>query len=221
METPIVDFARSYAESGISRLHMPGHKGQPLLGPEPLDLTEIAGADSLYEADGIIAQSERNAASLFGAAHTFYSAEGSSLGIRAMLRIAAHLSVSMNPVVLAALNVHRAFVFACALLGIEPEWIFPPAGGDSLCSCPVAPEQLKGALAAFVQSRGEVPAAVYIPTPDYLGGRQPVAALAAVCREFAVPLLVDDAHGAYLKFLPDAAGRSQHPMDCGADMCCD
>lgn len=36
---------------------MPGHKGVSFLGCEPLDITEIQGADSLYEAEGIIARS--------------------------------------------------------------------------------------------------------------------------------------------------------------------
>ena len=51
METPICDFVRKYAESEAIRLHMPGHKGKNLLGLEALDITEIDGADSLYEAD--------------------------------------------------------------------------------------------------------------------------------------------------------------------------
>ncbi|MDD6175855.1 MAG: amino acid decarboxylase [Firmicutes bacterium] len=216
-----MDFVKAYAESGISRLHMPGHKGQPLLGPEPLDLTEISGADSLYEAEGIIARSEENAARLFGAAHTFYSAEGSSLCIRAMLRIAAQLSGREHPVILAARNVHRSFVYACALLGLEAEWMFPASGGDSLCSCPITPEQLQGRLEQFRSCGRELPAAVYLTTPDYLGGLQPVAGLGAVCKKFGVPLLVDHAHGAYLKFLPDCEGKTLHPMDCGASMCCD
>ncbi len=55
MTTPIVDFVRRYAQSGTARLHMPGHKGQSLLGCEPWDITEIRGADELYEAEGIIA----------------------------------------------------------------------------------------------------------------------------------------------------------------------
>ena len=76
--TPIVDFVRRYAQSGTSRLHMPGHKGQSLLGFEPWDITEIKGADELYGADGIIAQSEANATRLFGTVHTYYSTEGSS-----------------------------------------------------------------------------------------------------------------------------------------------
>ena len=169
METPIVDFARRYAAGSVSRLHMPGHKGQPFLGPEPLDLTEIAGADSLYEADGIIARSERNAAKLFGAAHTFYSAEGSSLCIRAMLRIAAQCSDSAKPRILAARNVHRSFVSACALLGLEADWLFPRGGGSSLCGCPVSPEQLRQAILEAQRKNGEKPAAVYLTSPDYLG----------------------------------------------------
>lgn len=66
----------------------PGHKGTALLGPEPLDLTEIEGADVLYHAEGIIRESETNAAALFGTKKTVYSAEGSSLCIRAMLYLA-------------------------------------------------------------------------------------------------------------------------------------
>ncbi|MFV8223808.1 hypothetical protein ACKVMQ_11745, partial [Faecalibacterium hattorii] len=88
MTTPIVDFVRSYAKSGTSRLHMPGHKGQKLLGFEDADITEIKGADELYEAEGIIAESEANATKLFGTAHTYYSTEGSSQCIRAMLCLA-------------------------------------------------------------------------------------------------------------------------------------
>ena len=61
MNTPICDFAEKYAASGTLRLHMPGHKGDALLGMEQLDITEIDGADSLYEAVGIIAESEKNA----------------------------------------------------------------------------------------------------------------------------------------------------------------
>ena len=72
MTTPISDFARRYAESDALRLHMPGHKGAGFLGVEQWDITEIDGADSLYEAAGIIRESEDNASALFGVP-TFYS----------------------------------------------------------------------------------------------------------------------------------------------------
>ena len=67
------------------RAHMPGHKGKPFLGCEALDITEIRGADSLYEADGMILYSESHAGELFGSGRTVYSTEGSSQCIRAML----------------------------------------------------------------------------------------------------------------------------------------
>ena len=102
METPIADFVRRYADSGMVRAHMPGHKGQSLLGFEPWDITEIKGADELYGADGIIAQSEANATRLFGTVHTYYSTEGSSQCIRAMLCLAlqAAPAAGQRPVLL-------------------------------------------------------------------------------------------------------------------------
>ena len=66
MNTPICDFVRGYAAGEPLRLHMPGHKGKGLLGMESWDITEVRGADSLYEADGIIRESEENASRLFG-----------------------------------------------------------------------------------------------------------------------------------------------------------
>jgi arginine decarboxylase len=214
MDTPVCDFVRRYADSGAARLHMPGHKGRGPLGCEALDITEIAGADSLYEADGILAASEANAAALFGAARTLYGTEGSSQCIRAMLCLAAQAAPQgERPLILAARNVHRAFVTGAALLDLDVAWLWPEAPRRSLCSCPVSPAGLRRALAACPRR----PAAVYLTSPDYLGGLQDIAALAPVCRAAGVPLLVDNAHGAYLHFLAPAA----HPLDLGADLCCD
>ena len=70
METPVYDFLTAYRDSGTVRLHMPGHKGSGPLGCEALDITEVKGADSLYDADGIIAEREKNASLLFGTGRT-------------------------------------------------------------------------------------------------------------------------------------------------------
>ena len=59
MQPPFADFVKEYADKCGSRFHMPGHKGQAFLGCEAYDITEIAGADALYEAEGIIAESEK------------------------------------------------------------------------------------------------------------------------------------------------------------------
>lgn len=213
MRTPIVDFIRDYREKNTVCFHMPGHKGNPVLGVEQWDITEVAGADSLYEADGIIAESEANAAALFGSQRTFYSTEGSSQCIRAMLYLA---QVNRGPeranVILAARNVHKAFVYAAALLDFEVQWLWPQES-SSVCSCPVTPEQVEQTLRAMPQP----PAAVYVTSPDYLGQMADLQGLAAVCHRYGTILAVDNAHGAYLHFLD----KPLHPLDLGADLCCD
>ena len=217
--TPICDFVRGYAQSGTARLHMPGHKGRAFLGCEEADITEIAGADELYEASGIIAQSEANAARLFGTAQTFYSTEGSSQCIRAMLALAMQAAPGGGrPLLLAARNAHKALLYAAALLDFDVEWLWPePGETGTLCSCPVSAAQLAAALRRQA-GQGRRPFGVYVTSPDYLGGLQDLPALAEVCRAHRVPLLVDNAHGAYLHFLP---GGSRHPVALGAAMCCD
>ena len=210
MNTPVADFVQRYAKAGTARLHMPGHKGRCFLGCEPWDITEIHGADALYEAEGILAESEQNAAALFGSQRTCYSTEGSSQCIRAMLYLA--VTASGSHTVVAARNVHRAFVSAAALLDLELRWLWPEES-RSLCGCPISPAQLEETL----HSLPEPPAAVYLTSPDYLGGMAEIPALAQVCHQHGTLLLVDNAHGAYLRFLQP----SLHPLDLGADLCCD
>ena len=214
MDTPIYDFLRRYNDADTARLHMPGHKGKPFLGCEPLDITEVHGADALYEADGIISQSETTATALFGSRRTLYSTEGSSQCIRAMLYLALTCRPNRTaPVIVAARNVHKAFVYAAALLDFEVVWLWPEGDSRSLCGCPVSAEALDKTLASLPAP----PAAVYLTSPDYLGGMADITALSEVCHAHGTLLAVDNAHGAYLRFL----SPSRHPLDLGADLCCD
>ena len=205
MRTPIDEYIRAYMTSNAIRMHMPGHKGVVM----PEDITEIPGADVLYHSTGIIGQSQENAARLFGAAKTVYSTEGSSLVIRAMLYLMC-LYAGRKPVIAAGRNAHKTFVTGAALLGVQVQWLWPEDQKDIL-SCMITPEQLE----AFLD--GQKVDGVYLTSPDYLGNRADISALAEVCHAHGVLLLVDNAHGAYLRFLEE----SLHPMDLGADMCCD
>ena len=212
MDTPICDFVRRYAENGMARLHMPGHKGSGIFGVEQYDLTEICGADSLYEAAGIIAQSEANASALFGCP-TFYCTEGSSQCIRAMLYLCLLQAKKegKRPLIAAGRNAHKVLLSAAALLDFDVHWIWP-ADGNTYLSCPINPT----ALDQHLSQMDEKPVAVYVTSPDYLGNMLDIAALAEVSHRHGCLLMVDCAHGAYLKFLP----QSLHPMDLGADLCC-
>lgn len=212
MNTPIYDFAKRYADSDALRLHMPGHKGIPLTGMESMDITEISGADSLFQANGIIAESERNLSVLFNTAASFYSTEGSSLCIRAMLLMAMQYAKKRGrqAKIIAGRNAHRAFITAASMLNFEYLWLEGDAQASYL-SCKPDLNILEGMLAS------EKPIAVYLTSPDYLGNTIDIAAVSKLCRKYDCLLLVDNAHGAYLKFLPE----SRHPIDLGADLCCD
>ena len=211
METPVYDFLRRYAEGDTLRAHMPGHKGaSPVNGLAELyglDITEIAGADSLFEAEGIIAQSERNTAALYGSAAAAFSAGGSTLCIQAMLA----LMKQEGRRVIAVRNVHRAFLNAAALLDMEVTWLLPEYSGGIL-SGELSLAETEKALAA--DSR---PSCLYVTSPDYTGRIADIRGLAELCHRYGARLLVDNAHGAHLAFFE----KNIHPMALGADLCCD
>lgn len=209
MKTPIVSFLKSYQEKSPVRMHMPGHKGAGILGFEGMDLTEIYGADELFAAEGIIKESEQNASSLFGCP-TYYSTQGSTLCIQTMCTILCQdaKSKGKTPKILAGRNTHRSFIHAAALLDFEIEWLY---GNSDYLSCKIHAEDLEKAI---IESH---PTAVYLTNPDYLGNLLDIKSLANVCKKHNVLLAIDNAHGAYLRFLEP----SLHPIDLGADLCCD
>lgn len=209
MKTPIVSFLKSYQEKSPVRMHMPGHKGAGILGFEGMDLTEIYGADELFAAEGIIKESEQNASSLFGCP-TYYSTQGSTLCIQTMCTILCQdaKSKGKKPKILAGRNAHRSFIHAAALLDFEIEWLY---GNSDYLSCKIHAEDLEKAI---IES---LPTAVYLTNPDYLGNLLDIQSLASVCKKHNVLLAIDNAHGAYLRFFEP----SLHPIDLGADLCCD
>ena len=244
--TPIADFVNEYIEKNTIRMHMPGHKGVKHLGAEAMDITEIKGADVLYHADGIIAESEANAARIFGAARTIYSTEGSSLCIRAMLMLVTMLASSKGrrrAVIAAGRNAHKSFITAAGLVDADVRWMY--ADGTKACECADTETDTETSSETGIVScrlsaddieqhiLSSNPDAVYITSPDYLGNMADIKGIAAVCHRHNCLLLVDNAHGAYLaleeaaSFTENLKGKgilgtaSKHPMALGADLCCD
>ena len=152
---------------------MPGHKGKSFLGIEPFDITEVTGADALFEAEGIIKESEDNAAEVFGTGATLYSTEGSSLSIRAMLCLAVKYALAENkkPKILAGRNAHKTFISAAALLQFSVDFI-PEKAGLSYLSCDIDYDALEGELEKNNTT------AIYITSPDYLGNMADIKRLA-------------------------------------------
>ncbi len=211
---PLTQAVKAYLEKDMARLHMPGHKGVgegPFRELLPWDITEVAGADSLFHADGPILELEKRLAALYGAKRTLLSAGGATLCIQTMLALACKPGDRL----LMGRNLHRAAINACALLDLDPVWIDPARdAGDWF----LGRYQAQGIQEAL--ERDSSIRAVYLTTPDYFGVMSDLRAIGAVCRKKGIPLLVDNAHGAHLKFLPQRYGQT-HPVDCGAAICCD
>lgn len=173
-----------------------------------LDLTEIAGLDSLYTASGPIRETERAYARLYGAQDSFISAGGSTLCIQAMLALA----LRPGDTLLTARGCHVAAVNAMALLDLHPEWLLPGADPETGLSLPITPYQVHKGLEAHPRAK-----AVYITSPTFFGDMADIQEIARVCKAFDIPLLVDNAHGAHLPFF----SPNRHPIVLGADFCCD
>ncbi|MDL2324127.1 aminotransferase class I/II-fold pyridoxal phosphate-dependent enzyme [Ruminococcaceae bacterium OttesenSCG-928-A16] len=188
-----------------ARFHVPGHKGNPAAIPPfggilRYDMTEVEGADDLSHPTDTLAQSQQNMARLYGSGATLYSASGSTSCIQAMLT----LFVKPEETVVMARGCHVAAIRALGFIGAVPHWVYPAA------PLPTAAE----IEAALAQSHAK---AVYLTSPDYEGNIADIAAIAAVCHGAGAVLLVDNAHGAHLKFLrPDI-----HPITLGADATAD
>lgn len=209
-KTPLFQALNQYIQQDYARFHMPGHKGfalPPLAAASQYDVTEVEGTDSLFEAEGPLAQLEDLFSQLYGTKRTLLSAGGSTLCIQTMLSLVARPGGE----IIAGRNIHSAAVNAMALLDLHPCWLYPQQEGQALIGR-IEPSQVKQALQQHPKA-----CAVYITCPDYFGEMSDIAAISTLCRQYRVPLLVDNAHGAHLKFMEP----SLHPMDLGADICCD
>lgn len=194
MSAPLYDALLRHRGLGRASFHTPGHKNNPAALPPDLlslDFTELPDTDSLFEADGPIREAELLAARMFGAARTCISAGGCTLCIQAMLRLAA----PRGGTVVCARTVHRGAVNAMALLDIQPVWAMP--------------EDLPATIRRHPEAK-----AVYVTSPNYYGQLLDIPALSAACREAGIPLLVDNAHGAHLRFTQPGL----HPLAQGASM---
>ena len=218
----ITEFIDGYVESRATRLHMPGHKGKavPHCGDGlnvmfERDITEIEGADALYVADGIIGESEKRMAGIYGSGESLYSAGGSSQSIKAMCFLAVRYCKTARPIIVAGRNAHISFIHAAGLLGFDISWLKP---GSSLCESGVTPESLEEHLKGL-EREGKLDrvAGVYVTSPDYLGNRLDICGISEVAHRYGCLCLVDNAHGAYLAMMKQAL----HPLALGADMTAD
>lgn len=216
MNTSIFSAVEAYVKKDTARFHMPGHKGNlPWLdslaasgGLSQYDVTEADGCDQLYRPESAIAETERKYTKLYQSAASLLSAGGSTLCIQAILALA----VRPGQKLVCGRGCHASAINAMAMLDITPAWVFPETDMATGLA-----EVVTAAQIGEVLDQNPDAAAVYVTSPDYYGMLCDIKAISEVCRAHGVPLLVDNAHGAYLRFL----NPSMHPVNLGADMCAD
>lgn len=211
MFKPITEFILSYIQSNPSRFHTPGHKAETDIFSkkvELFDITEIPGADNLLKSESIIKTSEAIASEIYGSNISLFSASGSTLCIQTMLFTVA----KPGSKVIAMRNSHISFINTCCLVGLDPIWIYPEYNDHDGVSGTVNIEILE----RIIVDNPEV-CCVYITSPDYLGVIQDISKISRLTRKYNLLLLVDNAHGAHLKF----SNPDLHPISLGADICCD
>lgn len=213
MGTPLFDAVTRHIQQGRAPFHVPGHKGGApsllaLADALKYDLTELPDLGSLFDSQGPTAEAERLASQLFSVPASLMSAGGCTLCIQAMLRLAAPGGGKM----VCGRVIHRSAVNTMALLGIEPVWVMPDVSAGPAFTGRIDAGAVTRALEEHPDAK-----AVYLTTPDYFGVLSDVTAIAAAAERFGVPVIVDNAHGAHLRFL----GKGLGPLERGAAMSAD
>ena len=199
-----------YYKEDYLPMHMPGHKRNvELLGeklPYKIDITEIDGFDDLHHAEGLIKNIENKAKKIFGSKKSFLLVNGSTCGILAGIRSV----VNFGDKVLVARNSHKSAYNAIELNGLNPIYILPKIGEDGIdrnIDIVEVEEKLK---------ENKDIKLVIITSPTYEGVISNIKAISDIAHKYNVPVLVDEAHGAHLKFMERI--KDKEAINCSADI---
>lgn len=221
VKTPIVDFLIEHKNKKPISYHMPGHKGSEIykrMGYEEFlnnimecDVTEISGADNLFQAEGILKETQDIYSELYGAKSSYLLINGTSGGI-----IAAILaSVSKGKKLIMARNSHKSVFNALTLAGISPIYVYPDLIDKYGISGSIPPNEIERLLSENPDAE-----AVIIPSPNYYGVCSDIKAIAKITNKYNKILIVDQAHGAHLKMFSKFGinGFPESAEDAGADI---
>ncbi len=218
-ETPILSFLIEHAEKHPVSFHMPGHKGSAIYRrygyTEFLDkimncdITEIIGADNLYQTEGIIKQAQEEYAKLYGVKRAYLLINGTSGGLIAVILA----SVPKGGKIILARNCHKAIYNALVLGDIRPVYAYPEMIEEYGISGEISVEEIRRCLKENPDA-----AAVILPSPNYYGICSDIMKIAKIVHDAGKILIVDQAHGAHLKFFSDCGySLPKSAEECGAD----
>lgn len=211
MKKNLYESLRAYNKLNRSSFHTPGHKCKiPKLSKlYNLDLTELPQTDSLYEADGIIKEAEKNLSKLYSTSYSAFSSGGNTLCIQTMFKL---VSSSPGDVILCDRVIHRSAISTMALLDLNPVWIKRNINAESMLPERINTEDFEKKLKNNPSSKG-----FYLTSPSYHGILQDIAEISSCCKKYDIPVMVDNAHGSHLMFLKN----NLHPIFQGCAMSAD
>ncbi|MGI5131605.1 aminotransferase class I/II-fold pyridoxal phosphate-dependent enzyme [Pseudonocardia sp. CA-107938] len=214
---PVLDAVAAYHRDGHTAFTPPGHKQGRGADPRAVavlgegvfrsDLLASAGLDDRTSSGKFLAKAQELMADAVGAEHAFFSTCGSSLSVKAaMLAMAGR-----HGRLLVGRDAHKSVISGLVLSGLTPTWVHPRYDEELHLAHPPSPEQVAAALDADSDVAG-----VLITSPTPYGTCADITAIARLCHDRDLPLLVDEAWGAHLPFheeLPTWA------MNADADLC--
>eukprot|EP00890_Picochlorum_soloecismus_P003156 jgi/Picsp_1/3841/NSC_01353-R1_arginine decarboxylase len=204
-----------------SAFHVPGHKRgarasktqEQVLGETALanDATELQGLDNLQQPSGVIQEAMNLASRLWESEYTWFLVNGATVGIQASVMATCHRG--KQDCIVMARNAHMSAHNAVALAGCTPLYVSPYCSNDMAHH--VEPEALEEGFKEAIR-RGLTPRAALIVSPTYFGVRSDIEALHHICQNYNSLLIVDEAHGAHLRFLPEGNGKDA--LQSGAEL---
>lgn len=191
-------------------MHMPGHKRNvKLLGeklPYKIDITEINGFDDLHHAEGLIKDIEEKAKRIYESKKSFILVNGSTCGILAGIRAA----VNFGDKVLVARNSHKSVYNAIEINGLNPIYILPKIGKDGI-DRNIDSKQVEEKLKENKDIK-----LIILTSPTYEGVISNIKSIVDIAHKYNIPVLVDEAHGAHLRFMEDLSDKEA--LKGGADI---
>ncbi|MCZ2827296.1 hypothetical protein O2W14_00420 [Modestobacter sp. VKM Ac-2986] len=213
---PVIESLQAFRERGDLVFGPPGHKQGRGADPRVVevvgegvfasDVLTLNGLDDRRESQGVVSQAEDLMADAVDADTTFFSTCGSSLSVKTAIMSVAGPGEEL----LISRNAHKSVMAGVIVSGIVPVWVHPHFDTDLAIAHPPEPDDVRAALEAHPDAKG-----MLLITPTDWGSCADIAGVAAVCHEFDVPLIVDEAWGAHLPFHPDLPAWG---MDAGADL---
>ena len=213
---PISKAMEAYAGDGALAFHTPGHKQG--LGAHPLlkrliteaglrqEVSLMEELDDLHEPAGCIKEAQELAAELWGAKESLFVINGTTGAIQAMLVG----TLSPGDKVLVPRNAHRSIIGGIILAGAVPIYIQPEIDTRLGIAMGLSVATVQKAIKEHPEAKALV--AVY---PTYYGFCCDLQRIGELVHEANMLLLVDEAHGAHLRFGKDLPKQA---IELGADV---